>query len=64
MKRCIVTVRLNLTNWMPKHWQSMTDQDIIEFVNDSPEILEDYIGKEPLFTENELDYPVMKVERI
>ncbi len=40
-KQCIVTIKYDITDFLPGNWESRDDQYIREYIGDSPEILAD-----------------------
>lgn len=64
--KCIITVKMDVTRWMPKGWQKFDDQKIIEWVGDAPEIIDECYTEDGLYSDfdNGDPYIVKKVERV
>jgi hypothetical protein len=41
VKRCIITVKIDISKHLPIAWESMPKQDIIEYFGDTPADIQD-----------------------
>lgn len=64
MKKCIISVKMDVTRWMPEGWEKMSEEELKEWLGDTPEVFEECFNEDGLYVEEGQTNFVKKIEKI